>query len=562
MVRFVDIGGHPGSETLEIPCGSSSAKQVELGLVKSWDRRHIYLHRGLISEILKGPDHARKLGCGHGDYYKTALATLLHEASHLYDARTDASDKTDFLQPAGWDFDFSRKNQLLALDRGAGSRSPDAYEYSNPKESFAVNMEYFLLDPEYRCRRPSLWRHFAHEFGMENAPSEVDCKKFQAIQVDGESGTVRLDPKRIYQVQYLIAEPGSDLMSRWGHSMLRLIVCDPKRKEPGPDCLKDVNYHLVVSYRANLNDTKISTWSGIAGKYPSQLYFLRMNSLLEEYGRRELRDLRAYPLRMNEVQKARLTDFLREQYWGYQGKYKFLSNNCATEVRFAIKQAYQDPAITDWLGKGIIFPHALKTLLFQSGLLEEGDSGDEKKLIQEGYFYPSKQREELEKAFDSVRSMMPAKYGSVDEYLKSATASERARVMITHAQDLKKNPRLALSMYVLELQFSRLYGKKLNQKLAQLSERNETDVIRNAVKLERKELPWNRLKPGAGYGVPSENEIDRCASIQADAQFKELNEQIQDVLSVTDPLLQEEGRAIQENLKALARYFSFLGVRG
>jgi Mlc titration factor MtfA (ptsG expression regulator) len=44
-------------------------------------------------------------------------------------------------------------------------RSPDIYETSSPLEFVAVNMEYFLLDPSYACRRPSLYRYYKEHFG-------------------------------------------------------------------------------------------------------------------------------------------------------------------------------------------------------------------------------------------------------------------------------------------------------------------------------------------------------------------------------------------------------------
>jgi hypothetical protein len=40
-----------------------------------------------------------------------------------------------------------------------GRAQPDSYELSSPKEYIAVNMEYFLLDPSYACRRPALYQY-------------------------------------------------------------------------------------------------------------------------------------------------------------------------------------------------------------------------------------------------------------------------------------------------------------------------------------------------------------------------------------------------------------------
>ena len=46
---------------------------------------------------------------------------------------------------------------------------------------------------------------------------------------------LQLDPDRVYAVEYLLAEGNERPMSRWGHGMLRLVICAPGRVR-GPDC--------------------------------------------------------------------------------------------------------------------------------------------------------------------------------------------------------------------------------------------------------------------------------------------------------------------------------------
>src|SRR5690606_5781586 len=128
------------------------------------------------------------------------LATLLHELLHLYDRgrlwpaeqrrhlqrcrqlassqgeiglpeacrgqterRFTLSDDPRLLDLAGWP---QRVGQRGARERNNAqvARSPDPYELSNPREFVAVNFEYFLLDPSYACRRPSLARYLREHF--------------------------------------------------------------------------------------------------------------------------------------------------------------------------------------------------------------------------------------------------------------------------------------------------------------------------------------------------------------------------------------------------------------
>src|SRR3546814_3253965 len=66
---------------------------------------------------------------------------------------------------------------------------------------------------------------------------------------DGQALLLELAPRRVQAVDYLLAEGNDRAMSRWGHSMLRLVVCAPGRPR-GPDCRLDLPDH----------DRKIVVW--------------------------------------------------------------------------------------------------------------------------------------------------------------------------------------------------------------------------------------------------------------------------------------------------------------
>src|SRR6185312_15228956 len=106
--------------------------------------------------------------------------------------------------------------------------------FASLEESFAVNMEYFLLDPEFACRRPSEFEYLRDYFGFDPYPSR-SCKlntklRLSAASADDPSGgQIDLDPSRIYQVHFLLAGAGQAFDSAFGHAMFRLIVCAPTR---------------------------------------------------------------------------------------------------------------------------------------------------------------------------------------------------------------------------------------------------------------------------------------------------------------------------------------------
>ena len=99
---------------------------------------------------------------------------VIHELAHFYDRapRGQLSRDPRLLDLAGWQVSPMRLG-LRTSHNAFSDRSPDRYELESPVEFVAVNLEYFLLDPAYACRRPALDRFFAAHFG--SAPSQAPC---------------------------------------------------------------------------------------------------------------------------------------------------------------------------------------------------------------------------------------------------------------------------------------------------------------------------------------------------------------------------------------------------
>src|SRR5690606_41689444 len=149
-----------------------------------------------------------------------------------------------------------------------------------------------------------------------------------ASEAEGVPPLALLDPARVYEVPYLLAEGNHELMSRWGHSMLRLVVCAPGR-EPGPECRLDLSHHLVLSFRAFVDDVQLSSWAGLTGGYASRLFVLPLEQVVEEYPAVQLRGLRSLPLDLQPAEVAMLLERVGRLHWSYDGRYRFIGNNCA-----------------------------------------------------------------------------------------------------------------------------------------------------------------------------------------------------------------------------------------
>jgi hypothetical protein len=317
---------------------------------------------------------------------RAALAAVIHELAHFYDRTSQGRLSSDprLLDLAGWQVSPMRFG-LRLHDNAFRDRSPDSYELESPTEFVAVNLEYFLLDPAYACRRPALYDYFAAEFG--NQPPRADCApELVYMQVGSDASlppVLQLDPDRVYAVDYLFAEANDRPMSAWGHSMLRLVVCAPGRAR-GSDCRLDLQYHQVLSFRAFIDDVQISSWRGLTGSYPSRLYVLPLAQVIEEYTKVELRGLQSIPLQLGPAEIANLLDRTATLHWSYDGDYYFLSNNCAVETFKLLHDGVPRLAGADLSS---ITPTGLLRRLRNSGIADVSVLEDRETALRQGYYF-------------------------------------------------------------------------------------------------------------------------------------------------------------------------------
>ena len=319
---------------------------------------------------------------------RAALAALTHELAHVHYRSPQGGLSRDprLLDLAGW--------QLQPLAFGARSpvnpftdRSPDRYELESPVEFVAVNLEHFLLDPEYACRRPALFRHFAAHFRW--SPPRVDCEPGQAFLLAdpdfARAGLERIDAARVHAVDYLLAESDDAVMSRWGHGMLRLVVCAPGR-EPGPDCRLDLAHHRVLSFRAFVGDVQISSWRGLTGAYPSRLFVLPLEQVIDEYTKVELRGLQSIPLRLRRDEIAALLERAARVHWSYDGRYYFIGNNCAVETWRLLHDGVPRLAAEDLRS---VTPTGLLRRLRRAGIADTSVLEDRAQASRLGFYFES-----------------------------------------------------------------------------------------------------------------------------------------------------------------------------
>ncbi len=514
-------------------------------------------------------------------YYKHFLAKIIHEIGHFYDhttknspaiikekqncinerkgpkhnpsngyqsnncrrylyMNTAVSSNPLFLNAAGYTEkglidevnSYSRSNYLTL-------RSISKHEWENPKESFAFNFELFLLDPEFQCRRPTLYEALAIIF-KERPFKRYSCQSNNTIFLSSTvqekllSPFIKIDFSKVYAIHYLFAGKGNESFSKFGHSMLRLIICKPSRKVVNEDCLKDINHHLVISFRALVTDLKMISLNGINGLYPSIEFVFYMSSIIREYTKGELRGIKSLPLKLSRNEIETLLKAIIESQWTYEGKYKFFTNNCADETLQVLKRGLPlNKAIQEL---SISRPDSLYKELIKTGIGEEKYLFDEKEAVQKGYYFPSMQQN-YEDAINILKKneIIPRKM-TVENYFL-LPASERQK-LIHDALDNKIhfNANVINSLFLLEnkvldnneqLRFSKAilnldkrgnesgvghepsYEVKFDNKVS-ITSKELIEMLQNSIILTQS--PGYLIKlfniDEGGYGLPSSKDMD------------------------------------------------------
>jgi hypothetical protein len=435
--------------------------------------------------------------------WRAAQAALIHELAHALDRSSAGqwSAQPRFLDLAGW------QRKPLKMGRGRNQfalRSPDDYERHSPAEFFAVNLEHALLDPDYGCRRPALQAWFVAELGLPVASGSVCAGNLPFVRAGEEEGTgtlLELDPERVYEVDYLLAEGNDVLMSRWGHSMLRLVICAPGRPR-GPDCRMDLQHHVVLSFRAFVGDVQISSWRGLTGSYPSRLFVLPLNRVVDEYTRVELRSLSSTPLQLERGEVGALLRQAARLHWSYDGRYYFISNNCAVETWKLLHDGVPRFAAAPLSS---ITPTGLLKKLQQAGSVLPV-AGDRAEAVRRGYYFESA-APHYALVFARLQASIPLPVATAEAWL--ALPAVQRRRWIDTVSDSDGESVAALLM--LEQAAWRRNELRARDRLKRVLLSNPTDSAALPRFRQLMDQAGLLLAPGmlpvAGYGLPQAQEL-------------------------------------------------------
>ncbi|WP_425272680.1 DUF4105 domain-containing protein [Phytopseudomonas straminea] len=550
----------------------------------------VELNAKLLPSLTDGSAASTPNGRPHGTVRQELLATVLHEITHLYDRGTywsaeqrtllrrcqrqnadlgpvglrpecrgqterrfTLSDDPRLLDLAGWPQRVGKRGER-DIHNGQVARSPDNYELSNPREFVAVNIEYFLLDPEYACRRPSLARFFSEHFGWAPA-RQTPCGNGYAYLNAGrdfdKQALANLDPERVYEVDYLLAEANQNMASRWGHSMLRLVICAPGRPR-GPDCRLDLDQHLVLSYRAFVNDVQLSSWDGLTGAYPSRLFVLPLAQVIEEYTKVELRSLASVPLKLSRERLEQLVARAVEQHWSYDGDYFFVSNNCAVETLKLLRSGTADPRLQTL---DSITPIGLLEVLEARDLADGSVLNDSREALRLGYRFDSF-RDRYQAMFKVLQQRLPIRQQRVEDWLEQPSEQrrqwfEQADLRASAAMLLLEQAAMRRQLLLSQDELKQRYLTGRAAKDPSLNKAGDAleQILANTGFLSR---PAELLE--GGYGLPQQEEWQRLESETRtrQQQLSLLSADLDgEVRSLLEPQRLAELEANEANLKQL-----------
>lgn len=513
------------------------------------------LNRKLLAGLTDGSAATEKTNRPHGTVRQELLATVLHELTHIYDRarlwpaaertliqrctrrsnsaglvgipdecrgqterRFTLSDDPRLLDLAGWQQYVGRRGEREQHNRQV-ARSPDLYEISSPKEFVAVNMEYFLLDPSYACRRPALYRYYKARFGWAPPAKDTCSNTFAFLNAGNDFAKQPLgqvDPERVYAVDYLLAEANQNWVSRWGHSMLRLVICAPGRPR-GPDCRLDLDQHLVLSYRAFVGDVQLSSWDGLVGKYPSRLFVLPLAQVIDEYTKTELRSLASVPLNLSRDEIEGVVEHAAEMHWSYDGNYFFLSNNCAVEGLKLLRSGSNNKQL---VGLDSIMPNGLLEVLKGRGLADTSVLDNPKEALRLGYRFDSF-RDRYQAMFDVLKKQLPIKQTSVEDWLSLSAEErrqwfERADLRTSAALLLLEQASYRRQLLLAQDEVKQRYLGARELENGGMDKANATlqEILANSGFLSRPA----ELLDSRGYGLPQPSEFKRLQDESAQRQ--------------------------------------------
>lgn len=285
-------------------------------------------------------------------------------------------------------------------------------------ELYARKLALFLLDKSFACTHPLYYQYFKQRYHQAHIAEECEKKiPFSLMSKSGETSVIWLDPNRVGSIHLLFASNDDNMASRFGHVLLRLVVC-PENNHFKDACDQNLYEHITIGYRANVDGFDISPLKGLFGGYLAYLYAEEFMGIYRQYAIDEFRDMYSVPLEMSQKERIELVKGLAEIHWSYTGDYKFLTKNCATLLQDALRTLWPRFAINATMQEVYLRPDSFFEALLLENLTDSIVLEDLDKAESKGFFF-SNTRPIYKKALHLVgKAMSKEHFQSLDDYRK------------------------------------------------------------------------------------------------------------------------------------------------
>lgn len=274
----------------------------------------------------------------------------------------------------------------------------------------------FLLSPDFACSRPLINRYFEQRYQIakpENCSEPMGFRVFSHLN-GLEIKWIR--PEQVKEIHVLFAGNTDGLISRFGHMSLRLVIC-PDQGPVSQDCDSNLYEHIVLGYRAHVNELTIDSIKGLMGDYRAYLFANPFMEVYQEYAINEFRDLYSLPLDLTKHERAHFLRVLSEVHWSFAGTYRFLNENCATWLQELMREVLPDYGHAQNLEMTYWRPDSFFEALQESSLVDASLIEDRLQAETKGYFFPNTEPA-YERALETInKALTDSHYDGLDRYV-------------------------------------------------------------------------------------------------------------------------------------------------
>lgn len=218
------------------------------------------------------------------------------------------------------------------------------------------------------CRRPGLYELLRQSGEISGQPVDGICPSLLFVTSEGERQVFQF--KDVMGLKYIVAGKGDEMGSRFGHAMIGILTC-PQSNSNCVQANSQATPADYTEYIAGFVARTLGSYSlvgGLRGTYPTQVTFNYAANVRKKYLYEDFRSMISVPLNLNSDQIRLFVYLLEERFWFYHNRYKFINNNCASEVLRLMKLVLPSGNPIDRVSSSFLTPMRLLKRLVAIGV--------------------------------------------------------------------------------------------------------------------------------------------------------------------------------------------------